>query len=70
MSMHSISCDIVRAVCFPQANNLWILLCVSAIKSEPNSSLNHNNAIGGVIGIVIGTKALDLPEDWLKTSLG
>jgi len=70
MSMHSNSGDIVRAVCFPQANNLWILYCDSAMKIKPISRLSHNNAIGGVIGIVIGTKALDLPEDWLKTSLG
>ena len=65
MSMHSNSGDIVRAVCFPQANNLWILFCDSAIKTKPNSTLYHNNAIGGGIGIVIGTNALEVDRDWL-----
>jgi len=69
MPVHTRSGDFVRTACFLQAKNLWVLSCDSAMVINPIPGRNNNNAIGGVIGIAMRVKLLELHQEWLETSI-
>jgi hypothetical protein len=63
MPIYSTSVDLARTGYFFQANSLWVISCGSGIKAKLINLLNHNKASGGVMGIVMSTKKLELDEE-------